>query len=412
MKKLLFVCLSILVLAGCRKYPNAYEIWYTTIDGEKVSINEELAYDNEVISHKYMGKMGIITFKEPVYDITTIFQDKERIKTITLPDHITTIPEYAFNGFSSLTHITLPESLTDIGDDAFAGCNNLISINIPEGVEKIRSCTFHWCTSLKDVTIPSSVKEIEYLAFGQCQSLQSITIPEGVETIRQEAFRGTALENITIPESMVDIEYNAFYTGSMKGFHGKFASADNRCIIIDGTLIEVAMNGLTSYTIPEGVKRIGEHAFDSCPIESITIPKGVISIGDMAFYGCKNLRRVMIHNSIRGIHEDAFHYCSPDLKCTLYDDMGAAGHQLYRVQDMYRICSERHLTSNDIAHFTKEKLRIIRNQIYAKHGMIFRSSDLNEYFYQCDWYTPMYYNVSDMLSDIEFDNVKFILSHE
>ena len=36
--------------------------------------------------------------------------------------------------------------------------------------------------------------------------------------------------------------------------------------------------------------------------------------------------------------------------------------------------------------FSKEDLRILRNTIYAKYGYEFKSADLNEIFYKCDWY--------------------------
>lgn len=78
----------------------------------------------------------------------------------------------------------------------------------------------------------------------------------------------------------------------------------------------------------------------------------------------------------------------------------------------YDWASERAVTYNDIAGMTKEELRIMRNYIFARHGYIFRSKDLTDFFSQYPWYTPMYNNVATHLSTIETKNVAFIQKYE
>lgn len=48
------------------------------------------------------------------------------------------------------------------------------------------------------------------------------------------------------------------------------------------------------------------------------------------------------------------------------------------------------LKYSDIEDFDADMCRIARNEIYARHGRIFDSQDLNEYFNDKDWYTPLY----------------------
>jgi hypothetical protein len=49
--------------------------------------------------------------------------------------------------------------------------------------------------------------------------------------------------------------------------------------------------------------------------------------------------------------------------------------------------NERYLTADDIRGLSKEELRLARNEIYARHGRIFESEDLKEYFSKQSWYS-------------------------
>ncbi len=61
---------------------------------------------------------------------------------------------------------------------------------------------------------------------------------------------------------------------------------------------------------------------------------------------------------------------------------------------------------------------VARNEIYARHGRIFRDAELAAYFDSMPWYTPQVdpdtfdANASERLSKIELDNVQTILQYE
>ena len=46
----------------------------------------------------------------------------------------------------------------------------------------------------------------------------------------------------------------------------------------------------------------------------------------------------------------------------------------------------RKLTSTDLTYLTKEQLKIARNEIYARHGHIFQTKDMQAYFLKQSWY--------------------------
>ena len=109
------------------------------------------------------------------------------------------------------TSVTIPDSVTSIRDYAFERCSSLTSITIPDSVTSIGSYAFYKCSSLTSITIPDSVASIGYRAFFNCSSLTSITIPDGVTSIGEYAFSGCSrLTNVTIPNSVTSIGKNAF----------------------------------------------------------------------------------------------------------------------------------------------------------------------------------------------------------
>lgn len=75
----------------------------------------------------------------------------------------------------------------------------------------------------------------------------------------------------------------------------------------------------------------------------------------------------------------------------------------------------RYLSDDDISWMDPATLRIARNEIYARHGRIFDSADLNEYFNSQSWYLGLY-TASEFdeswLNKYEKANVNFIKSYE
>ena len=259
--------------------------------------------------------------------------NKENIKSITIPDGVTSIGDSAFSGCRSLTDITIPDSVTSIGCEAFYNCSSLTNITIPDGVTSIGDSAFSCCRSLTDITIPDSVTSIGCEAFYNCSSLTNITIPDGVTSIESETFYNCQslsnidisnslisigmdafahcknLKNIKIPDSVTTIELGAFndtlwynnqpdgllYAGKVLYLY-KGEMPENTKITLKNDTSGIADNAfsyctnLTNIKIPDSVTIIGAWAFFSCPnLTAIEIPSSVIGIGVYALLGCGNL---------------------------------------------------------------------------------------------------------------------------
>ena len=206
------------------------------------------------------------------------------IETVVLPEGITEISNYAFNGCTGIKNVNLPESLTYIGFAAFSGCVNLTQIDLPESQELAldsyafsgtgltsvyvpANCRFHaddgvpaisifeGCANLTEATI--AVPALPTQMFNACSSLTTVTLLEGVEEIGQGAFGNCReLVEISFPSTLKSIGYQAFYGDT----------------------------SLTDLTFQSGLESIGDQAFDACyRIHDVVLPDTVTSFGEDCF---------------------------------------------------------------------------------------------------------------------------------
>ncbi len=229
------------------------------------------------------------------------------IKSVSLPDGLTSIGYYAFKDCTGLTAISIPDSVTSIGNYAFYKCTGLTSITIPSGVTSIGNYAFRDCTGLTAISIPDSVTSIGNVAFAGCTGLTAISIPSGVTAISDSAFMDcTGLTAISIPDSVTSIGKNTFWNCT-----GLTAIAIPDGVTYIGEHALVGCTGLTAISIPSGVTSIGNYAFRDCTgLTAISIPDSVTSIGDYAFYGCTGLTSITIGNSVTSIGYYAFKDCT------------------------------------------------------------------------------------------------------
>ncbi len=352
-----------------------YRLDEENLTAEVIELKDDLECDEtkltadefmKMIFNGYEGDVIIpetVVFNENSYRVTSIgkraFAGSYSLKSVFIPDSITSIGEFAFADCNSLTtkvvigerkiggikyllycnqtakiiqmsrgskgDIILPESVefkghtyrvTSIEEKAFEWCESLKSIVIPDGITSIGKEAFSQCSSLTKIAIPNSVKSIGERAFDGCEKLTSIIIPDNVKSIGDMTFSCCfALTEIVIPNSVTSIGYRAFEFCS---------SLDSIVIPASVTEIEklafIGCSALTSVIVAEGNSRYDSRENCNAIIETATntlisgcqtsiILSSVTSIGDNAFGSCNSLKSITIPNSVTSIGVEAFRLC-------------------------------------------------------------------------------------------------------
>ena len=161
---------------------------------------------------------------------------RRQVKTLILPDGLTSIGSFAFVRFWMTDPVVIPQSVTRIGMAAFNDCD-MSAVTIPDTVKAVEYGAFCSCDNLTELRIPAGISELSEEVFASCTGLTSLEIPSSIKTIGDKAFQGcTGLKSVTIPDSVTAIGDNAF-----------------------------CRTGLESVTVGAKVTGVGSKAFADCP---------------------------------------------------------------------------------------------------------------------------------------------------
>ena len=223
----------------------SFHFYVTTASGN-FGTGLKWIYDSTTNELKISGSGSITRDNLPWRDY------KDSIKTIVIGEGITSIGEYTFWKYPSLTNVTLPSTLTQIGRTAFGDCPTLTTINFPDNLIQIGEHAFDGCSFLQNVKLPSSLRLLGTGAF-EGTAIKTIEIPSSLITIPQSTFDECYyLETVTIPNSVKGIETCAFRNCSSL-----------KTVIYNGTKEEWIRINIASY---------GNDALESTTIKTLSSP--------------------------------------------------------------------------------------------------------------------------------------------
>ena len=313
-------------LYGLDETGNPVEIYTYTVDGE----------GNATIAG-YRGNVAALTVPDEIDGHTVVaigngaFEGNKSVKSMVLPDTVTSIKSSAFAG-SVLSSMVLPPNVTELGDLILDGNTGVEEISIPRTVSihgwngkgvfegsGIRKAVFERGMTeipveimkgslyLNEVSIPDSVTSIGARAFEDCESLKQIKLPDSVTSIENLAFAGSGLSSMVLPPNVTELgdlildgntgveEISIPRTVSIHGWNGKG--------VFEGSGIRKAVfeRGMTE--IPVEIMK------GSLYLNEVSIPDSVTSIGARAFEDCESLKQIQLLDSIISIDENAFRNC-------------------------------------------------------------------------------------------------------
>ena len=265
-----------------------------------------------------------------VADMAGMFNGCSSLKSLTLPDGITEIGNYAFRYCKLLTELTIPSTVEKLGQSVFEDCAGLTAMTLPNSITTVGSYLFKNCTGLTSVTLPNNLNTITYAMFNGCKALTAIDIPASVTKIEGYAFEGctalneavipetvtsigeglfkdcTSLEKATLPDNITQLPYHTFYgCTALQSFNWPAQLTTIAAAAFSGSK---ALCG--DIVLPQSVKIIKYSAFQDCDqMKSITLPDELTTLEEDVFYGCDSLQTIYIPDDVTAIGDEAFDYC-------------------------------------------------------------------------------------------------------
>ncbi len=124
---------------------------------------------------------------------------------------VTVISDGVFKDHPELRELRLPDCITDLGEFVFDGCANLRNLKLPAGLSRLWGYTFVR-SGLEELTLPDGVRSIPPFCFKDCKSLRRVVCGSGMKTIHAWAFGGCDKLDELVCGPKVQLHPQAFET--------------------------------------------------------------------------------------------------------------------------------------------------------------------------------------------------------
>ncbi len=209
--------------------------------------------------------------------------------------------------------------VTHICKNAFFDFDNLRKVTLHEGLMSIGAYAFYTNRSLATFTVPASVTEIGQQAFNHCIGMEKFIVSEGsnsfcardgvlytkdmTELVAYCA--GNRRTSYTVPDGVKRLRHASFRKAANLL---KISLPDSLDVIEGSVFLDCFL--LREIRMPKTLRELGDSAFADCPVlTSIEIPEGVKTIYTNTFSLDSLLRTIHIPHSVTKIEASAFYGC-------------------------------------------------------------------------------------------------------
>lgn len=186
-------------LSGCgcsnKSTEPGYRVTATEPDLKSGDFGFFILNKNELMLTEYTGKNKNVDIPDSYenYKVTVIgtsvFHNNREIESVTIPDSIKEIQDYAFASCKNLKNVKMSKNIEILGTNSFYYCSSLESFEFLPTLKQIDVYAFS-ASGLKSIEIPESetLTKIDEFTFFQCQQLSEVTLPSTITEIAERAF--------------------------------------------------------------------------------------------------------------------------------------------------------------------------------------------------------------------------------
>ena len=266
---------------------------------------------------------------------------------------------------SSLTHyygngglVDIPKKLklTEIGQFAFSNFNYVMKT--PEELEfddaETSKAWYIGDNTITKVVIPEGVEKINSYAFANLTALEEVVLPSTLQSIEYGAFVGcTSLQKITFSgkNNLQIISQNAFENCDLRDT----LELKSICVISDYAF--AGNKNLKGIVLGDTLLSVGQYAFAACEkLTDVDIKAKKVKYGAYAFTGCKALKKFEVNSAV--LPEGMFYECEElesvkvgadvnDIGVFAFRDTKVAKFEIAKKNKTYKVQKADHILSAD-----------------------------------------------------------------
>lgn len=290
----------------------------------------------QVLGNENQIQRALSNNKSPVYLdmrgcvntslVARAFYSCPNLRTIRLPESVTSLGKDVFNGCTSLRYANIPSRTSSIEDGAFVACSNLVELELSEKntyyIEENGaiygdggSSLVAWPAASGEISVPENVDTLKGGCFAGCKNLVSVDLLGAFE-IQSGAFQDcVSLKHLGLPQMLMTVETGALDGCTDLSFieiadgNGSFKANGGILLDSSGKKLLAWPNAQGTVKIPEGITRIEDNAFQKQKgLVSVSLSSTVKEIGSLAFTSCVDLTTVNLSN-VNTIESYAFSKC-------------------------------------------------------------------------------------------------------
>ena len=245
------------------------------------------------------------------------------------------IGDKAFKGCKNLTAIVLPKTIERVYRSAFDGTGIMLKKEnwkdgclwidsiliatdktikprfvVPEGTRLIAAGAFQGNKAIQRVELPSCISRIDHETFRDCKNLQKVVIPKTITSIGEDAFLGCGIYQNEKKWKKGALILDDCLVATNNDLPSKYIFKNKIPIRLIAERAFANRKNLRTVVIPETVTAVPTACFYQCEnLIDVTIPATVRTVGNFAFYNCGLLKNALLPRELEHLGAGAFYGC-------------------------------------------------------------------------------------------------------